>query len=270
MRGRYLGDILKQMDHVDDVDVVGRAASSPALQTALEWSRPRNWWGIGIDPLLLFNLARDAGIPLAWVPRGEIIRELVAAPSKSAMNSTLVRRSALVLEDCSTVVAECTDERLQDQLPLAEAAIAAYCGGHPEAAMALAVSLSEPLALWASTKRFRSFDSREERDAWERRLEKVRKYRLAEFELGAEPPDKRFGFKDLLVMAPIPRFFTPWFPDQGAPQPEALSRHVVAHQPTVQHFSAENCLVAIMLMASLLRQQQDFCEALEPSDVDEG
>jgi hypothetical protein len=40
----------------------------------------------------------------------------------------------------------------------------------------------------------------------------------------------------------------------------AGSRHVVAHQATVQHFSVENALLAVMLVASLLRDKQAWSE----------
>ncbi|WP_446212205.1 hypothetical protein [Micromonospora sp. IBSANI012] len=271
MSGRYvrIGDILKCRDQVDDLDVIERAASSPALQAALEWSRPPNLWGAGVDPHLLFRLARDAGIPLAWVPRREIVRMLVAVPTRSALSEVLAEQCPLVVEDCAEAVSECVDERMQDQVPLAEAAIAAYRTGHVEAAMALAVSLGEPLAAWASTPRVRVYDSRDERDAWERRRGR-NKYLWAKLELEANPLDPSFGFTAQLVMAPIPRFFTPWFPRSGDSPPDALSRHVVAHQPTVKHFTPENSLLAIMLMASLLRQQQAWCEELGPSDAEEG
>jgi hypothetical protein len=78
---RYLTlrDVLKEFDHVDAPDVLVRAASSPALASALEMTRPRNWWGIDIDPIRLFEISRDTGIPLAWVPRQAIIKELVGA-----------------------------------------------------------------------------------------------------------------------------------------------------------------------------------------------
>lgn len=263
-----VADILKQLHLVDDPDAIELAASSPALQAALRWSRPPNLWGTGIDPLLLLRLARDVGIPLAWVPRREIVRALVAAPTIRMVSNLLTDQAALIVDDCAEVLSHCIDKRLQGQAPLAEAAVAAYRAGHTEAAMALAVSLGEPLAAWASTPRVRSFDSWAAQEAWLQRRRRVGKYRWAELELEADP-DPRFRFTEQLVMAPIPRFFTPWFPRSGDAPPEALSRHVVAHQPTAQHFTAENSLVAIMLMASLLRQQQAWCEDLGPDDPSE-
>ncbi|MEV1317884.1 hypothetical protein AB0J14_17595 [Micromonospora arborensis] len=265
--GSYLNvrDIFQQLDQVDDPNVMELAASSPALQAALRWSRPQNLWGIGVDPLLLLRLARDAGIPLAWVPRREVVRALVAAPTRGVLSDVLADKAALVVDDCADALSHCIDEQLQDRVPLAEAAIAAYRAGHAEAAMALAVSLGEPLAAWASTPRVRSFDSRAEQQAWLQRRSRVSKYRWAELELETDP-DPRFRFKEQLVMAPIPRFFTPWFPGRGDAPPEALSRHVVAHQPNTQHFTTENSLVAIMLMTSLLRQQQAWCEEVGPGD----
>jgi hypothetical protein len=266
MAVRYLtlGDVVREFDHVDAPDVLVRAASSPALMSALEWTRPRNWWGIGIDPVRLFEISRDTGIPLAWVPRKEIIRELASARDRLGMAEVLRQRSMDVVEDCATAIDECVNEWLHDRAPLAQRAIHAFRDGHHEASMALAVCLSEPLAAWGSTPRTTLFDSRHQHAEWQKRRKKMGKYRWAELELGADPPDRHTFFRARVVMAPIPRFFAKWFTDGEVPPPEALSRHVVAHQPTVEHFSVENALVAVMLMASLLRQMQDWCDEIGP------
>lgn len=48
-------------------------------------------------------------------------------------------------------------------------------------------------------------------------------------------------------------FFTTWYPDSGQPVPVALSRHVTIHQAQSDHLPERNAVVAVMLMASLLR-----------------
>ncbi len=263
--------MIAQLDHVDDPDVLERIATNPALHHALEMARPRNWWGTCIDPKLLFSIARDDGIPVAWVPPGgDASRTRCGAGRCSA--TRCVARSAG--GDCGGLLEGARrvprDPWLDDDVTLARKAIAAYRDGHHEAAMALAVSVGEPLATWASKGRVRSFDSKADRDAWEKdRKNFKKKYHWAKDELGIVGLDvSRLVFKQQVLMAPIPRFFTPWFPEGGDPPPEFLSRHVVVHQPMLAHFSVENALVAIMLVASILREQQAGAEEVRSMDIE--
>jgi hypothetical protein len=98
----------------------------------------------------------------------------------------------------------------------------------------------------------------------------VGKYRWAEYELATVGVNlSRYEFKYQVLIAPIPRFFTPWYPDAGVPAPETLSRYVVAHQPTVSHFSVENALVSLMLATSLLREQQAWAEEVQSMEMEQ-
>ncbi len=203
--------MIAQLDHVDDPDVLERIATNPALHHALEMARPRNWWGTCIDPKLLFSIARDDGIPVAWVPPGgDASRTRCGAGRCSA--TRCVARSAG--GDCGGLLEGARrvprDPWLDDDVTLARKAIAAYRDGHHEAAMALAVSVGEPLATWASKGRVRSFDSKADRDAWEKdRKNFKKKYHWAKDELGIVGLDvSRLVFKQQVLMAPIPRFFT--------------------------------------------------------------
>ena len=61
-----LSDVIAQFPHVDDADVLDKVERMPALRVALDMTRPRNWWGSGVDPSTLVAIAES--IPLAWVP----------------------------------------------------------------------------------------------------------------------------------------------------------------------------------------------------------
>ena len=50
-------DVIEQLAYVDDPDVVERAGTLTALKIALEMTRPRNWWGTGLDPKIVFGIA---------------------------------------------------------------------------------------------------------------------------------------------------------------------------------------------------------------------
>lgn len=129
--------------------------------------------------------------------------------------------------------------------------------------MALAVAIGEPLAVWASKPRAKAFDSEAAHYAWSKRQADPRmKYRLAQLEqdeVGADFAEP-WNFQYQVLIAPIPRFFTSWFPASGAPAPAHLSRHVVAHQPTRAHFTQTNALLSLMLVTGILREQQSWIE----------
>lgn len=260
-------EVIEELPNVDDGDVLERATTNRALRMALEMARPRNWWGLALPPVRLLDIAEREGIPLAWVPRAELVRELADAPdSQSRRHIVLSHRDALI-DDVDEVLDECTDRWLEDDTELARKAVAAFRAGHHEAAMALAVALGEPLAAWASTPRVTSFESMAERREWERKRKDDRSYQWARTELAALRADLRsLDVKRAILIAPIPRFFTPWRPEWDTPAPSELSRHVVAHQPTPSHMGMENSVIALLLVASILRDMEEWSREVRAMD----
>ena len=155
IRMTRMGDILARLPEVDDLDVAERAKTDPVLESALTLARPVNWWGTGASQNLL-RVAREEGLPLARVPRSKTIKELNAAPDAAARLKVLEDHRDQILEDCENELACCDDGEIQGKATLAQRAIDAIRAGHHEAGMALAVSLGEPLAVWASTPRVTS------------------------------------------------------------------------------------------------------------------
>lgn len=259
-RSIRLQEIRKQFDHVDDVDVLERAKSNPALSIALRWIRPENWHGCGLRPEQIMPVAVDSGIPVVWVPPTSVLKALVAAEPADRIG-VLIANEAEVVAQCRLILDECSDPWISEECTLIGRSLDAYLAGFHEAAMALAVAVGEPLAQWASVPRVQRFESDEEEEAWEANRQK-RKYKLARDELAAAGSDK---FKSTKVqryalIAPIPKFYTPYHGEPDEKIPDTLSRHATVHQPTIEHLSKENALLAVMLCVSLLRQQQDWAE----------
>ncbi|SRR6266849_3607429 len=262
-----LSDVIAEFNHVDDPDVFERMKTTPALRAALEMIRPENWWGTGLNPKVLFAIARDGGIPVAWVPSSAVLLELATAPDRNARMSVLLARKQEIVDHCKVVIRHCDDPWVADMHALTGKAIAAYEDGHREAAMALAVSVGESLAIWASTPRIQGFKSEAEQEAWEKSRKKVGKYGWATLELSIVGADfSQYKVPRQVLIAPIHRFFTKWYPDSGQEPPDGLSRHVVAHQPTQQHSSPENALLSLMLVTSLLREMQAWSEEVRSMD----
>ncbi len=138
--------------------------------------------------------------------------------------------------------------------------------------MALAVTVGEPLALWASEPRVHFFESKTAMEAWEKR--KVsHKYNLAQQELAAVATEPKIGPYQVLrqaLIAPIPKFFTPFRGEPGEPLPRTVSRHATVHKPMVGHFSVENALLSLMLVTSILRDEQEWCIEVRLTDAPDG
>lgn len=258
-------DVFAEFDHVDSPDVLDKANTNQALRLALEMSRPENWHGSGLTPDRILPIAVDDGIPVAWVPPTDVLKALVAAP-RGQRHAVLLAHEREVLADCRRRLLECDDPWLDDTTHLLTCAFGAFDGGHQEAAMALAVSVGEPLALWASVPRVQGFDSKLARDKWERDR-KRKKYRLASMELDRVVPDSpmhRYEVSRRALIGPLKTFFTEFRP--GDPKPDLLSRHVVAHAPTRGHFSRTNTLIALMLATSIVREQQEWSDDVRSTD----
>src|SRR3954453_2045588 len=175
-------EVMDEFEHVDDPEVLEKAKTNPALRRALELSRPANWRGSGLTPDQILPIAIEDGIPVARVPPQHVLRDLVGAPRAERIN-VLLSYEQSVLQQCQALLWECSDPWIDDEQTLLDRALQAYGAGFHEAAMALAVAVGEPLAIWASEPRVKSFDSADDKAAWEQ-ARKGRKYAWAELELG--------------------------------------------------------------------------------------
>ena len=260
-------EILDQFDHVDDADVLESAKTNGALSAALQWIRPENWHGCGLRPEEILPVAVDSGIPVVWVPPKSVLKALVAAAPGDRM-SVLMASEEEVVAQCRLLLDECSDPCVSESRTLIGRSLDAYQAGFHEAAMALAVVVGEPLAQWASVPRVQRFESDQAEQEWEANRKRD-KYILAELELAAAGPGalKPTRVRRNALIAPIPKFYTPFYGEQDEKIPDTVSRHATVHQPTVEHLSQENALLAMMLCVSLLRQQQDWAEEIRDYDA---
>ena len=224
-----LHEILEQFDHVDDADVVEKAKTNRALSAALRLIRPENWRGCGLRPEEILPVAVDSGIPVVWVPPTSVLKALAAAAPADRMG-VLMASEAEVVAQCRLLLGECSDPWVSEKRALIGRSLDTYLAGFHEAAMALAVAVGDPLALWASVPRVQSFETDQAAMEWEAKREK-RKYLLAKDELIAAGPNTPRSVKvqRYALIAPIPRFFTPYHGKQDEKTPDTLSRHATVH-----------------------------------------
>jgi hypothetical protein len=206
-------------------------------------------WPDGADFDRAFDVIQQDGIPLVWVPRADIVADLLAVADRDSRIKVLLDRSTDVVQDCRKVIGDVVHEDLLSQLPMASSAVEAYVAGFHAPAQALAVAVVETVA----TRTIGKYEQA-------RTFAKIDNYNdltLAELRIRA-------------ALAPIRLFYVPWYPDSGAPMPEALSRHVSIHQADPAHYTTGNATVAIMLLASVLRGVQEMLDLVGPATTASG
>ncbi|MEV6324362.1 hypothetical protein AB0M45_24720 [Nocardia sp. NPDC051787] len=200
-------------------------------ELAKRW--PHNWPDDPPDFALAKQIVEEEGIPIVYIPRGEIVSELVAEPDRAGRVAVLVARTPEILDDC----AEALDEPLGDEVvalrPLIRRAIRALRENHFEAAQALCISICDTLIT-------AHIDG---------------KHNKAKSVCVVKNLDAAFSANQLryvLGVGPVVNLLTEWSPKSPKPRPEALSRHVTIHQAHPEHFTRDNAIIAVMVATSLM------------------
>ena len=203
-----------------------------------------NWADLDEDEwLAALDLMRaDDRVPIAWLPPGPIVKELLAAPDHEARNEVLLARESEIAADARRVLDEVTHPNLAGLRSAISTAWDACDADLPMPAQALAASavgaiLDEHLGF----NKFSDF-----RIKWERYRDK----NSAEWELTA--------FRVAAVMCSLSTAVQR--EDQG-PFP-GFNRHVTSHRLDPTQYTRANALRSLMLVTSAARELQ-FAEADE-------
>jgi len=180
------------------------------------------------------RIALDEGLPLAWVPRREVLEELLVAPNQEKRLRILEAHADDILNDCESV--------LQDIAPewgnQCRSAISALRHGLEAPAQSHAGNIVDSIiyAVLGSGGRDKA-KQRAQEDSDDLPIQVA---------------------MENLVLRPLFLGFIRWFPGQDDPIPDHFARHATAHavgQPGV--FSRTNALIAVMLATSLTVQFWD-------------
>jgi hypothetical protein len=211
------------------------------LTEQLRVGAPPNWQ-FGDDwPRLsaIADVVEGDGIPLAWVPRGDIVLALVHAEEIEARRGILADLEADVLQDCSSCLDDTDCVELAELVENAREAVGTFEAGYPRAAQALAtVVLDAALRRLFADPDF-SYGSvrRQLADVW-----------------GNAPLRE---MRSALVLAAIPGALERFWVHRGDPVPVRFNRHASAHTLHAAQYTRTNALVAIMTITSLLRETQE-------------
>jgi hypothetical protein len=181
-------------------------------------------------PELVKMVNRD-GIPAAWVPRSEVLTLLLTASTGDARSEVLVQHRDEILDDCSECLDDLADPFLDPILPIAREVLDACRKGFWKVGAISAVQVAHSIV---------------EALHWVSDRQRVAKHHV----LTMETPYTRM--LEQATRAPLVLFYDDWNPLSGKPRPAHLTRHVVSHRLDTDQVSERNCIVAVMLMASLI------------------
>lgn len=199
---------------------------------------PSNWPDDYPDLLPgLLNLVNVEGVPAAWVPRQSLLLSLLGASSADDRSELLIAHREEILDDCVEWIESLDDEFLAPQLPIARKVLSAYQDGHWEVAAISAVPVVHAVV---------------ESLHWMSDRQKVRKHH------GLTDMTPVSRLLEQATRAPLAVFYDDWNPKSDKPRPAYLARHVVSHHLAEDQVSARNCVVAVMLMTSLLVSVQQL------------
>ncbi|WP_392840240.1 hypothetical protein [Streptomyces sp. LN500] len=236
--GRSSVDLQELLEFAHQWDLYD--ASIDGQQRMPKWYRGvryENWWGSGATLQQVHLLAKNHGIAVAWVPPAGVIRDLVRADeSHEAKLAVLVAAKDEIRAACRQRYAPDIGEAWPYDYRLsASYVLDAWDDGHILAAACLALAAAEDLMYEVS------------------RVDRSKKYKGLKQRAGRDLlewwPDH-----EQVALAPIEPLFSTYFPERDDPIPENLSRHAALHRLPLEHLSDGHCIVAIMLMISLLRE----------------
>lgn len=181
-------------------------------------------------------LVREDGIPLYFVPRSNIVRDLVYSDSASRRRDVLVECKELIFEDCRGVLNRISSEYALEKKFFILAGLNALENGHVEAAQALFTNTLDTVHqnFWGLNRQSRAA--------------------ISNHAEGDELPQliKNMNFLDVFVFAPIWNSHMKFFGHAGEEPPAEYSRHASVHGVSRRQYKLENCIQALMLVTSLL------------------
>jgi hypothetical protein len=194
-------------------------------------SLPDNWRSLSMTELrAVADTMELTGWVLAWVPRAEVLRELIRSTDRPDAHSRLLACQDDVLDDLQKCLIEVTDPSLGDLSIALQQAIRAYEVGSSFPAQALvAVVLT-------------SLISQELEDP-----------------KPAESPLLAFRRNSLLRAGGTA--LNNYWPRPGDPVPSLFNPYVMAHRFDLTHFTQANALASLILGVSFVRDLQAAADA---------
>ena len=225
--------------------VIPQLIKLPPLDLPADWF-PRNWEDVpDLDVGKAMGIVLDEGVPLVWVPRPAIVAELVSAADADTRDGILSSSCDDIALDCLAIIGEITDAKLKSLAGLAADAVTALQAGHSSSAQALAGNVFDTL-LRDATRRGVIFAGP---PGGYFRYAKVRKQITP---VSDDTVIRQFR-PDCVLSAALAALQDY---DPSDPPPARFVRHATAHSARPEQYTPVNAIVAVMLLASTLREAQ--------------
>jgi hypothetical protein len=238
-----IGDFQAKISDVfKDLDLQG-------FQQRMRSGCPPNWQDLEDDVDLwdLIEITED-GLPTAWVPREEVLKELLAASDDATRRQVFCDRRDEILEDCRTALKEVTSAELTEYVDMLNEALTVAEASHLAAAQAFAASI---------------FDTVIRREIKPQKLNgyygKV-KQEIQDRHENANMSELRWGVVFIPAVAVLERFDAP----KGDPVPEKFNRHASAHAVGKVQYTETNTVIALALSTSMVREAHEQTVAAGP------
>lgn len=199
----------------------------------------RRWvpnWSPEVDPEKAWAITQE-GIPLAFVPRRQIVDELVAADDRDERREIVLRSKELILDDCRAALVLDEGDRIPESiamlLPLLVEVFDVLEAGYTASACALGSSVID--SALRRTNKGKKFD-----------YNRTREMSIA---TKLQEAIAKNDFRVCLAFQPLHSLLEPWEP--GRPLPSMPSRHVMAHWLELQHASETDAIIVAMAATSL-------------------
>lgn len=218
--GKLLAPLFEQLRGIDWDEVLRRR------------NLPDNWSRSTEARLgALVAMVSQEGIPVAWVPRADVLEALLDAAPGDERSALLIARRDEILEDCAAWVDDLEDDFLASVLPVAREVLDACRSGHWRVAAISAVTVVHNVV---------------EALHWASDHQRVAKHHR----LTVNTPQPKL--LEQATRGPLVLFYEDWNPKSPQPRPTHVTRHVVSHHLDADQVTERNCIVAVMLMSSLL------------------
>lgn len=197
-----------------------------------------NWADLEEDEWLaaLSLMQADDGVPLAWLPPGNVVQALVTASSHAERDAILLDHADEIADQAADLIAAVTHERLNDLQTAVTASWATWRDGHHMAAQALAAACVT--AAMEDHRGYTSFGSFRQQ---------VSPFRSRPFEDWSVAVSLRRTALDCAWVTAIERT------DEGLP---GFNRHATAHHVSPEQYTGANSLRSLMLATALVRELQ--------------
>lgn len=189
-------------------------------------SLPGNWRNLSMPELeALARTMEFTGWVLAWVPREEILRELIASPDRRDANGRLLMHQHDVVDDLDKALGEVTDPSLADLSVALHQGVRSYGWGYTFPAQAIAA-----IVLTSMIKQL--------------------------LEASDPGPSPLLTFRRNSLLRAGGTALNSYWPSAKDPVPSLFNPYATAHRFDLTHFNQANALAGLMLGVSFVRDIQ--------------